>query len=134
MRCGWLVSAFPARGRCSELALLLIENGGNLVGPASYDLGEAAKVVVMSVTEGDDKPLKYPAIFHKAELLVLNKMDLLPYVPFDVARACANARRVHPGMEILEVSCPPGAGGGGWQRGLVQRRQASCREAAGSPV
>ncbi|HKZ53767.1 MAG TPA: hydrogenase nickel incorporation protein HypB [Candidatus Acidoferrales bacterium] len=129
-----MVKQALADWRFSELDLLLIENVGNLVCPASYDLGEAAKVVVMSVTEGDDKPLKYPAIFHKAELLVLNKMDLLPYVPFDVARACANARRVHPGMEILEVSCTTGAGVEGWQQWLAQRRQASCREGAGSPV
>jgi len=73
--------------RLEELDLLLIENVGNLVCPSSYDLGEAAKIVVLSVTEGEDKPLKYPSIFSKAELMVLNKMDLLPYVPFDIARA-----------------------------------------------
>lgn len=88
-----------------ELGLLLIENVGNLVCPSSYDLGEAAKIVVLSVTEGEDKPLKYPSIFSKAELMVLNKMDLLPYVPFDVARAEENARRVNPRIEIVKISC-----------------------------
>src|SRR6266542_264361 len=88
-----------------DLDLLFIENVGNLVCPASYDLGEAAKIVVLSVAEGDDKPLKYPSIFFKSALLLLNKVDLLPYVPFDLAQARENARRVHPEMEILEVSC-----------------------------
>ncbi len=71
------------------LDLLLIENVGNLVCPTSYDLGEDAKIVVLSVTEGEDKPLKYPGIFRKAELMILNKIDLLPYVPFDPALAVA---------------------------------------------
>jgi hydrogenase nickel incorporation protein HypB len=129
-----MVKQALADWRFSELDLLLIENVGNLVCPASYDLGEAGKIVVMSVTEGDDKPLKYPAIFYKAELLVLNKIDLLPYVPFDVARACANAQRVHPGMGALEVSCTTGAGLAGWRQWLRQRRQAFCREAASATV
>jgi hydrogenase nickel incorporation protein HypB len=104
------------------LDLLLIENVGNLVCPASYDLGEAAKVVVLSVAEGDDKPLKYPSIFFKAELLVLNKLDLLPHVPFNLATACENARRIHPEMEILEVSCLTGEGLPAWQAWLEHRR------------
>ncbi|MGA2357306.1 MAG: hydrogenase nickel incorporation protein HypB, partial [Terriglobales bacterium] len=85
-----------------DLDLLLIENVGNLVCPSSYDLGEAAKVVVLSVTEGEDKPLKYPSIFFKSDLLVLSKIDLLPYVPFDINAAAENARKVHPGMEIAD--------------------------------
>jgi len=106
-----------------RLDLLLIENVGNLVCPTSYDLGECAKIVVLSVTEGEDKPLKYPGIFHKAELMILNKIDLLPYVPFklELARECAN--RVHPGIEILEVSCTTGAGLEAWQRWLEERRR-----------
>lgn len=96
------------------LDLLLIENVGNLVCPASYDLGEAAKVVLMSVTEGDDKPLKYPAMFFRAELLVINKLDLLPYVPFNLDRAKENARRIHPEIEIQEVSCLTGQGLDQW--------------------
>ncbi len=105
------------------LDLLLIENVGNLVCPTSYDLGERAKIVVLSVTEGEDKPLKYPGIFHKAELMILNKIDLLPYVPFQAEAARENARHVHPGIEILEVSCTTGAGFDRWQAWLEARRQ-----------
>ena len=108
--------------RLEQLDLLLIENVGNLVCPASYDLGEAAKVVLLSVAEGEVKPLKYPSIFFKAELLVLTKLDLLPYVPFDAARARENAARVHPGVQILEVSCTTGAGLPAWQAWLTERR------------
>ena len=114
----------------ADLDLLLIENVGNLVCPSSYDLGEAAKVVLLSVTEGDDKPLKYPSIFFRAELMVLNKIDLLPHVPFDVARAREHARRVHPGMEILEVSCLSGAGLDLWRKWLDSRHQRARAEMA----
>jgi len=117
-----MVAQALADWRLQELDLLLIENVGNLVCPASYDLGEAAKIVVLSVPEGEDKPLKYPAIFFKAALLVLNKIDLLPYVPFDLARAQENARRIHPQIEILEVSCATGAGLDAWQQWLKERR------------
>ena len=111
-----------------QIDLLFIENVGNLVCPTSYDLGERAKIVVLSVTEGEDKPLKYPGIFHKAELMILNKIDLLPYVPFkaELARECAN--RVHPGIEILEVSCTTGAGLDVWQRWLEERGKAASTE------
>jgi len=105
-----------------NLDLLLIENVGNLVCPASYDLGEAAKVVVLSVTEGEDKPLKYPSIFFKSDLLVLNKIDLLPYVPFDINAAAENARKIHPGMEIVKVSCLTGNGLQEWMMWLEKRR------------
>jgi hydrogenase nickel incorporation protein HypB len=101
--------------------LLLIENVGNLVCPAGFDLGEAAKVIVLSVTEGDDKPLKYPAVFVRSEILVLNKTDLLPHITFDVARACENARRVRPDIDILETSCSTGAGIEAWMRWLEAR-------------
>jgi hydrogenase nickel incorporation protein HypB len=114
----------------ANLDLLLIENVGNLVCPASYDLGEAAKIVVLSAAEGEDKPLKYPSIFFKSELLVLNKIDLLPYVPFSLEKARENARRVHPGMEILEVSCTTGEGLPGWQSWLENRRA----QLAGAPA
>ena len=107
------------------LDLLLIENVGNLVCPSSYDLGEAAKIVLLSVTEGDDKPLKYPSIFAKAQLLVLNKIDLLPYVSFSVTRARENARRVHPAMEVLEVSCTTREGLEGWRRWLERHMPSS---------
>ena len=111
--------------RLEDLDLLLIENVGNLVCPASYDLGEAAKIVVLSVAEGEDKPIKYPAIFFKSALLVLNKIDLLPHVPFDIAQARKNARRVHPEMEIVEVSCTSGEGLDGWRQWLRTRREAA---------
>lgn len=115
--------------RFHDLDLLLIENVGNLVCPAGYDLGEAAKILVMSVTEGDDKPLKYPAMFHRAELLIINKLDLLPYVPFHLARARANALTIHPSMEILEVSCAAGTGLEAWQAWLAERRHPALSEA-----
>jgi hydrogenase nickel incorporation protein HypB len=105
-----------------NIDLLLVENVGNLVCPSSYDLGEAAKVVVLSVTEGEDKPLKYPSIFFKSELLVLNKTDLLPYVPFKVEAAVENARKVHPQMEVVKVSCLNGDGVSEWLDWLAQRR------------
>jgi len=120
-----MVERALANWRPVELDLLLIENVGNLVCPASYDLGEAAKIVVLSVTEGDDKPLKYPAIFFRAELLVLSKIDLLPHVSFNLASARENARRVHPGMEIVELSSTTGEGLGDWRRWLEARRQAA---------
>ncbi len=118
--------------KIAELELLLIENVGNLICPAAYDLGEAAKIVVMSVAEGEDKPLKYPSIFFKAELLILTKSDLLPHVPFDSEIASDNAHRVHPGLEILELSCITGAGLPDWQTWLEHRRAAlHVRAAAG---
>lgn len=113
-----------------ELDLLLIENVGNLVCPSSYDLGEDSKIVLLSVTEGEDKPLKYPSIFLRAELLVLNKLDLLPYVPFNLAKARENARHVHPEMEILEVSCLTGQGFDQWRKWLVGRRLRSGAQVA----
>jgi hydrogenase nickel incorporation protein HypB len=106
-----------------DIDLLLIENVGNLVCPSSYDLGEEAKIVLLSVTEGEDKPLKYPSIFAKSELVVLTKIDLLPYVPFDMAQARANARLVHPGVEIIELSCASGQGMDEWSRWLSHRRE-----------
>ncbi len=109
----------------STLDLLLVENVGNLVCPTSYDLGEHAKIVLLSVTEGEDKPLKYPGIFRKAELMVLNKIDLLPYVPFDAELCKQNARKIHPGIEIVETSCTTEAGLDEWRawlrRGMGER-------------
>ncbi len=90
--------------------LLFIENVGNLVCPASWDLGEAAKVVIFSVTEGEDKPLKYPKMFKQASYAVLNKIDLLPHVPFDVDRAVAFAHEVNPDLEFLLTSALTGQG------------------------
>jgi hydrogenase nickel incorporation protein HypB len=109
-----------------EIDILFIENVGNLVCPSSYDLGEAAKIVLLSVTEGEDKPLKYPSIFFKSELLVITKTDLLPHVPFDIEQAEANARRVHPEMEILRVSSTGSTGLEPWFEWLAQRRERFC--------
>ncbi len=103
-------------------ALLFIENVGNLVCPALWDLGEAAKVVVLSVTEGDDKPLKYPDMFAAAQLMVINKIDLLPHVDFDVARCVAMARRVNPEIEVLELSSTRGQGLSAWLDWLLKPR------------
>jgi len=108
-----------------NLDILFIENVGNLVCPSSYDLGEQAKIVVLSVTEGEDKPLKYPSIFFKSELLILNKVDLLPYITFKIELAEANARRVHPGMEAIRVSCTTGEGLDEWIEWLQARREKS---------
>ena len=107
----------------ATLDLLFIENVGNLVCPTSYDLGEAAKIVLLSVTEGEDKPLKYPATFFKSKLLILTKTDLLPYVPFDLPQARENARSIHPEIEILEVSCATGAGLDRWIDWVSNRKK-----------
>jgi len=118
-----MIQRHLADWRLEDLDLLLIENVGNLVCPSSYDLGEAAKIVLLSVTEGEDKPPKYPSIFFKSDLLVLTKTDLLPYVPFDINAAAENARRIHPGIEIVEVSCLTGDGLHEWLNWLEQRRR-----------
>ncbi|QWZ08826.1 hydrogenase nickel incorporation protein HypB [Nocardioides panacis] len=95
-------------------SLLVVENVGNLVCPALFDLGEARKVVVISVTEGDDKPLKYPHMFAAADLVVLNKTDLLPYVEFDPERLVRDARQVNPDVQVLPVSARTGANVQDW--------------------
>ncbi|NMH97212.1 hydrogenase nickel incorporation protein HypB [Pseudonocardia acidicola] len=102
--------------------LLFVENVGNLVCPALFDLGEAARVVIMSVTEGADKPLKYPHMFRTADLMLLNKIDLLPYVDVDVDRCVEYARRAKPGVEVLEVSATRGDGLDAWYTWLRHRR------------
>jgi len=89
-------------------SVVFIENVGNLVCPALFDLGEASKVVIMSVTEGDDKPLKYPHMFRAADVLLLNKLDLLPYVNFDVERCIGYARQINPAIEVLTLSVTRG--------------------------
>jgi hydrogenase nickel incorporation protein HypB len=91
-------------------SILFIENVGNLVCPAMFDLGEKERVVVMSVTEGDDKPLKYPDMFHSASVCIINKIDLLPYVPFSMEKAKQNVLKVKPDMKIIELSCNNGEG------------------------
>ncbi len=95
-------------------SVVMIENVGNLVCPALFDLGERAKVVILSVTEGEDKPLKYPHMFRAAALLLISKTDLAPYVDFDIQAAAANARKVNPEIEIIEISTKTGAGLANW--------------------
>ena len=92
--------------------LLIIENVGNLVCPAGYDLGEDMKVVVISVTEGDDKPLKYPKMFINSKVLVINKIDLLPYVNCNIEQLKQNALKINPALKVFEVSCTSGEGVG----------------------
>ncbi len=111
-----------------DIDVLFVENVGNLVCPTSYDLGEHAKVVLLSVTEGEDKPLKYPAIFAAAELCVMSKVDLLPYVPFKMADAVTNTRQVHPGMEIVETSCTDVRGLDAWMSWVEKRRKQAMGE------
>jgi hydrogenase nickel incorporation protein HypB len=108
-------------------SVLFIENVGNLVCPAAFDLGEAHKVVVLSVTEGEDKPLKYPDMFAASSLMLLNKTDLLPHVNFNVARAIEYARRVRPGIEVLPLSATTGAGMDAWLA-WVRRGAEAARE------
>ncbi|PLX85227.1 MAG: hydrogenase accessory protein HypB [Desulfuromonas sp.] len=100
--------------------MLMIENVGNLVCPASFDLGEDHKVAVLSVTEGEDKPVKYPHMFQAADLLLINKIDLLPHLDFDLEQCKGFARKVNPGIEILELSCRSGEGMEGWYRWLAE--------------
>ncbi|MDX9706956.1 MAG: hydrogenase nickel incorporation protein HypB, partial [Azospira sp.] len=110
-----------------------IENVGNLVCPAAFDLGEAHKVVILSVTEGEDKPLKYPDMFRAASLMLLNKTDLLPYLDFRVDEAIAHARRVNPDLRVLQVSATTGEGFAewlAWIEGGVAAQAAGCAAAS----
>jgi len=101
--------------------LLVIENVGNLVCPSNYDLGENMKVVVASTAEGDDKPLKYPAMFRKADVLIINKIDLVPYVNSDLAVLRGNALKINPALQVFETSCTTGAGIDEWCTWLVSK-------------
>jgi hydrogenase nickel incorporation protein HypB len=106
-----------------QLDFLFLENIGNLVCPASHDLGEHFRVLLLSTTEGDDKPAKYPKAFRTAHALVISKIDLLPYVPFAIDRATADARSVHPGLDVFPTSAHPAAGIAPWCEALVERRK-----------
>lgn len=107
----------------ADLDFLFLENVGNLVCPASYDLGEDLRLVLLSVTEGEDKPLKYPTIFNSADAGVITKIDLAEAVEFDRAAAYRNLQAVRPGMRILEISSKTGAGFEGWFEFLTTQRQ-----------
>lgn len=104
-----------------ENSVMFIENVGNLVCPAMFDLGEGERVVVMSVTEGEDKPVKYPDMFHSSTICVINKIDLLPYVPFNLEKAKEYALKVNPKLEIIEVSCTSGEGLDKWYSWLKSK-------------
>ncbi|MCC4114570.1 hydrogenase nickel incorporation protein HypB [Aromatoleum toluclasticum] len=128
-----MVARALAQLQLADDSLLLIENVGNLVCPAAFDLGEAHKVAILSVTEGEDKPLKYPDMFAAADLMLLNKVDLLPYLSFDVERAIAYARRVNPAIEVIRTSATSGEGIAEWlawlERGMTKAgaaRRTAC--------
>lgn len=123
------VHSHPHDHAHEKQALLFIENVGNLVCPAMWDLGEKAKVAILSVTEGEDKPLKYPDMFAASKLMVLNKIDLLPHVSFNVARCKEFARRVNPGIQILELSATTGEGMGAWLDWLLAEPSAAAAPA-----
>ncbi|BAL26078.1 hydrogenase nickel incorporation protein HypB [Azoarcus sp. KH32C] len=123
-----MVGRALAQMQLADDSLLLIENVGNLVCPAAFDLGEAHKVAILSVTEGEDKPLKYPDMFAAADLMLLNKVDLLPHLTFDVERAIGYARRVNPAIEVIRTSSTSGEGIADWlawlERGMAKARAA----------
>jgi len=108
-------------------SILFIENVGNLVCPAGFDLGELRKVVILSVTEGDDKPIKYPDMFARADLVVLNKIDLLPYVDFDVDRCLGYLGRLRADLPMLQLSARTGEGMAAWQVWLTAAHEQTRR-------
>lgn len=120
---GNLVMAALEKMNLNAIDILFIENVGNLVCPVEFDCGEDAKVALLSVAEGDDKPEKYPLLFHLAKALVLTKIDLLPYVDFDVQRAIRFARQLNSHLPVFEVSCRTGAGLEGWYEWLAKMRE-----------
>jgi hydrogenase nickel incorporation protein HypB len=126
---GRMIETHLADWDLAHLDLLFIENVGNLVCPSSYDLGEHAKIVLLSVTEGEDKPLKYPSIFFKSDLFVMTKVDLLPYVPFNADLAEKNARLVHPGIQIVRASSTAPGGLDQWMDWLRERMSQTQQQA-----
>jgi len=120
-----LVQDAMAQMELHQLDLLVIENVGNLVCPANYDLGEALKVVVVSTTEGDDKPLKYPGMFRHASILIINKIDLLPYVNCNLEALKQNALNINPSLRVFETSCTTGAGILEWCHWLKEQSASS---------
>lgn len=123
-----MVKGVLARLDLAKLDLLIIENVGNLVCPAEFNIGEDVKVTVLSVTEGEDKPLKYPLMFKQASAVVLNKIDLLPYTSFDLAAASDDIASINPGITQINVSCRTGEGLEAWYDWL--RAQVAARRAA----
>lgn len=116
-----MVQKVAAKLDLDNLDLLIVENVGNLVCPAEFAVGEDEKAVVLSITEGDDKPLKYPLIFKESAIALLNKVDILPYCNFDMDSAKEDITTLHPGMEIIEVACTTGQGIDEWCEWLLGR-------------
>lgn len=114
-------------------SVLMIENVGNLVCPALFDLGEAAKVAILSVTEGDDKPIKYPHMFRASQLMIITKIDLLPYISFDVERCIAYARSVNPHMQVFQLSATTGEGLEHWYDWLSSKNDGVVALSAATP-
>ncbi|MFU8795976.1 MAG: hydrogenase nickel incorporation protein HypB [Dehalococcoidia bacterium] len=119
-----MIASALTRMDLSAIDVLVIENVGNLVCPAEFKLGEDLKIMVLSVTEGDEKPLKYPMMFRESSLLLINKIDLLSHTNFNMDEAKANARRIHPDLEILDISCVNGDGVSEWIEWLLRRYRA----------
>lgn len=116
----------------NTLDFLFIENVGNLVCPSNYDLGEALRLVLLSTTEGEDKPLKYPPMFFSSDVVVITKIDIAEAVEFDRQAALTNIQRVHPGVPVLEVSAKRGAGLDAWLDFLIQRQHDFCAAVTGT--
>jgi hydrogenase nickel incorporation protein HypB len=122
MLSGAVTELKPIRG-----SIVFIENVGNLICPALFDLGERAKVVILSVTEGEDKPIKYPHMFRACEVMLISKIDLLPYLRFDVERCIAHARRINPKIRVITVSAETGEGMNAWYGWLAAQRSAAIQ-------
>jgi hydrogenase nickel incorporation protein HypB len=123
-----MVESAMAKLAMAPDSVLFIENVGNLVCPAAFDLGEAYKVAILSVTEGEDKPLKYPDMFHAASMMILNKTDLLPHTDFDVERCIGFARRVNPDIVVLQLSARTGEGFDEWLTWITEGRRRMVAE------
>ncbi|MCX6005025.1 MAG: hydrogenase nickel incorporation protein HypB [Chloroflexi bacterium] len=117
-----VASALPHM-ELDKIDILVVENVGNLVCPAEFIVGEDYKVMILSVTEGDEKPLKYPMMFKESSLMIINKIDLLQYTNFNLEEAKANARKVHPGIDIIEISCTKGTGLDAWIAWLTEHHR-----------
>ncbi len=122
-----MIDASARQLGCDDLDLLIVENIGNLVCPAEFDIGEDARAVVLSVTEGEDKPLKYPLMFQVADIAILNKVDLLPYLDFDAPLAVDNMKKVHPGMPVFEISAKSQEGFEPWLEWLRKKVKEKTR-------
>lgn len=131
---GCHLDASMVEGACKNLqpepnSVLFIENVGNLVCPAAFDLGEDCKVAVLSITEGEDKPIKYPYMFQASRLMILNKIDLLPYLNFDVDKCIDYAKRVNPDIEVIKLSATSGEGMQQWCDWISNRFAQICKKA-----